>query len=232
MRCALCGRELVVGLSERDDDALIGEECHIVSGRPGGPRHDSTFPLSRLDHFDNLILLCRNHHKIVDDQVKKYAVEELRKAKASHERRVRSALSEETASSGRFPTAPRLISGKDITDVIGGSLLFDFDHDGVQSEKEADLVGGFLQEAQDCGDIWSDIESRGHVDAAYEMGLRLAELHEAGFWVFGRQQVRRVKFGDGPASDYPVAFLRVLKSTSPEIVRIDVRTAQQVAGSE
>ena len=44
---------------------------------------------------DNLVLLCRTHHKMVDDQHETYTAEVLHKIKANHEKWVSSTLTEE-----------------------------------------------------------------------------------------------------------------------------------------
>lgn len=53
-RCALCKRELVVEATSLDNDSIVGEECHIVSGQPAGPRQTgegacpTSFPCGRV----------------------------------------------------------------------------------------------------------------------------------------------------------------------------------------
>ena len=44
------------------------------------------------DRYSNLLLLCRNHHKIVDDHPEKYTVESLHRIKQEHESWVRNSL--------------------------------------------------------------------------------------------------------------------------------------------
>lgn len=44
----------------------VGEQAHIRSYRPGGPRYDPEFPSTKLHHYENLILLCPTHHAKVD----------------------------------------------------------------------------------------------------------------------------------------------------------------------
>lgn len=63
-----------------DPVATIGEMAHIVAHAkgPGAPRVDPTFPDHLRDKYDNLILLCDTHHKIVDVQPNTYTVGELR----------------------------------------------------------------------------------------------------------------------------------------------------------
>jgi len=93
-RCAFpgCRQELVMDASQTDDESLIGEACHIVAQSPSGPRGDSPLTPEQHDHYDNLILLCRNHHKRVDDQENTYTVQCLLEMKAAHEKWVRETL--------------------------------------------------------------------------------------------------------------------------------------------
>lgn len=52
-RCAVCRRELIIDAAAADDESAVGDECHIVSGRPHGPRFDEQFPSNRIDDADN-----------------------------------------------------------------------------------------------------------------------------------------------------------------------------------
>jgi hypothetical protein len=67
--------------------SLIGEICHIKADKPGGPRFDPTQTDEERQSYDNLILMCANHHKVVDDDDESYSVERLRNLKAAHESR-------------------------------------------------------------------------------------------------------------------------------------------------
>ncbi|MFB6556605.1 hypothetical protein ACFCWX_42965, partial [Streptomyces sp. NPDC056405] len=49
--------------------------AHIRGEEPGGPRFDATFP--DVNDETNLILLCKKHHKWVDDYPADYPTEEL-----------------------------------------------------------------------------------------------------------------------------------------------------------
>lgn len=95
-RCAFpdCHRELVMDVSETDEESLIGEACHMVAREPSGPRGNSSLPIEQRDKYDNLILLCRVHHKLVDDQPNTYTVQRLVEMKATHEKWVRESLQE------------------------------------------------------------------------------------------------------------------------------------------
>jgi len=91
-KCALCQCELVTEGAGSTIDTIIGEECHIVAQSKRGPRA-SLITAEKMDEYENLILLCRNHHRIVDDQVENFPPEKLRKIKQQHEEWVKSQLS-------------------------------------------------------------------------------------------------------------------------------------------
>jgi len=69
----------------QDDESVVGDECHIVSGQANGPRYDPAFPVDEVDSYPNLLLLCRTHHKMVDDQPETFTADILRQLKSNHE---------------------------------------------------------------------------------------------------------------------------------------------------
>ncbi len=83
--CARCKDKVVEPGTAFDDPSIIGEEAHIVSKRPDGPRYDDAPPMAERDEVGNLIILCNRCHKIVDDQAMTYTVAILRKMKSDHE---------------------------------------------------------------------------------------------------------------------------------------------------
>lgn len=226
-RCALCRHVLVVDATSLDDESIVGDECHIISAQGQGPRHDPSFPVEQLDDAGNLILLCRVHHKMVDDQTETYTVQLLRELKTNHERWVSTTLSNEKRPSQvrirrikeNIPAhLPRLSSGRDLLNLISGAFGFSFEHDEPQSEEEAEFLAGFLQEMQDWGDLSSDLGAGDRVKAAYRMTNLLLKLEQAGFWAFGGRENQRMEGGVGAPSAFPVAHLRLLRTTNPEII--------------
>ncbi|MEN5286261.1 hypothetical protein ABE494_10010 [Stenotrophomonas lactitubi] len=74
-----CTHELITARN-----VFVGQTCHIEAANPGGQRfnHNSTDEQRR--SFDNLLLLCYQHHKETDD-VETYDVNSLRAIKYKHE---------------------------------------------------------------------------------------------------------------------------------------------------
>jgi len=80
----VCDEELVT--SDGGKITLVGEECHIVGEKPTAARYIADF--HGRNTYDNLILLCRKHHKIIDDNEEKYTIAVLQSMKRSHEESV------------------------------------------------------------------------------------------------------------------------------------------------
>lgn len=83
--CAICKTTLILDGNQGDRESVVGDEAHIVARSKGGPRA-GLISSGDLDKYDNLILLCKVHHKQVDDQPNTYSVEHLRRLKTDHER--------------------------------------------------------------------------------------------------------------------------------------------------
>lgn len=86
-RCSFDGCRIeLIRLSEAGSgDAILGEEGHIIAQRKDGPRGENPIEMSRLDLYENLILLCPTHHILVDAQPAKYSVDVLHQMKRAHE---------------------------------------------------------------------------------------------------------------------------------------------------
>lgn len=76
-----------------DGRVNLGERAHIIG--VNGPRANTFFD-GNANGYDNLMWLCRDHHKIIDhsENIEKYSVEVLREMKARHEQRIKT---------GRYP---------------------------------------------------------------------------------------------------------------------------------
>jgi hypothetical protein len=83
-----------------DSGIIVGEICHIKGKSPNGPRYDKTQSNDERNGYDNLLLMCDPHNKIVDheDTRDDYPPERLQKFKNDHETQYRRTLT------GRFLT--------------------------------------------------------------------------------------------------------------------------------
>jgi hypothetical protein len=84
-RCSICKTSLF------PEDVKIGEMAHMIAKKRTGARGDIDFE-GDLHSYENLILLCPNHHTVVDGDAAKYPLEKLRLIKANHESWVESSL--------------------------------------------------------------------------------------------------------------------------------------------
>lgn len=67
-----------------DNKTNVSNICHIEAAEQGGQRYNPNSDDEYRRSFDNLILLCPNHHKVTDD-VQKYTVTVLKDMKKQHE---------------------------------------------------------------------------------------------------------------------------------------------------
>jgi hypothetical protein len=63
----------------------LGKQAHIVSHAPGGIRDDATLTQAERDSYANLILLCAEHHDIIDHEPAVYTIAKLHEIKTKHE---------------------------------------------------------------------------------------------------------------------------------------------------
>lgn len=81
-RCAMpdCSGPIVIG------DTVVGEICHIRAKNKKGPRFDASLSPSARNEYDNLLLLCRTCHKLVDSKTNIYTINMLSRIKSIQDR--------------------------------------------------------------------------------------------------------------------------------------------------
>jgi hypothetical protein len=86
-RCAICRKKLDAEASEASPSrvTVLGEACHIVAEKEDGPRGKSILSLEDRNRYPNLILLCEEHHTIIDSDPTAWPIERLHQIKADHE---------------------------------------------------------------------------------------------------------------------------------------------------
>jgi hypothetical protein len=92
-RCAFCREVLCITGAAPEVSHLIGDVAHIVAEEENGPRGQSDLTLEQRNFESNLILVCKPHHKQIDDDPSTYTIEILKERKLAHERWVASSLS-------------------------------------------------------------------------------------------------------------------------------------------
>jgi len=76
-------REVLIATTKKGESYLIGEMAHEVARNIGGPR---AIDVKGSDEYENLILLCPTHHRIIDKAPKgEFSVDELKEWKRQHE---------------------------------------------------------------------------------------------------------------------------------------------------
>ena len=82
-QCAFpeCSHPIII-----EDGTYVGDLCHICAAEEGGERFDQTQTNEDRRQFENLMLMCHNHHVVTND-VAAYPVSRMRQVKADHERR-------------------------------------------------------------------------------------------------------------------------------------------------
>jgi len=77
---------------------VVGEICHIKGKSPNGPRYDKNQSKRERDAYENLLLMCDAHNKVVDHEETrdKYPPQKLLQFKKRHENRFRRKLTDPT----------------------------------------------------------------------------------------------------------------------------------------
>lgn len=79
--CAFPGCHCILVNGETD----IGKICHIEGLNPDSARYNPHLTNKEANSINNLILLCPNHHDLIDQNTSVYTVECLKQMKSEHE---------------------------------------------------------------------------------------------------------------------------------------------------
>ncbi|WET50802.1 HNH endonuclease signature motif containing protein [Chryseobacterium indologenes] len=222
-RCAICKTELITG-SDASEEFNVGEECHIISSKKNGPRYLAN--LEQYDNYENLLLLCRNHHTEIDELVDTYSEELLRYMKVNHENWVRTAIAnaihdnDDKAEKPRF--LMRITSGKELLNIISEAHGYVTDYEELNDRDEAEYIGGIIQTFIDFGDICGMVEAYDKVQIGYDLQKLLDELEEKGYYVFGERDPNTILPHISGTDKWTVATLVIRKKENPEIYKVNL----------
>lgn len=84
-RCAF--PECSIPIIDHSANTILAEVCHICARKPRGPRFDERQSDEERHGFDNLILMCGVHHKLIDapENLERFSTDILLQMKAEHE---------------------------------------------------------------------------------------------------------------------------------------------------
>lgn len=188
-RCAICKIELITE-QKTDSNLNIGEECHIISSKSKGPRHKSN--LNDYDSFDNLILLCRNHHKEIDTLIDSFPEE--------------------------IKFLVRISSGKELMNILSDAMGYRVDYDNIISKDEADYIGSTLQTFIDYGEISSDLGIQDKINIGLEFDSQIKKLDEEGYFIFGEKNVEEYR----GVKNFSIATLLIKRKDNEEIIKVNL----------
>jgi hypothetical protein len=147
-------------------DSIVCEICHIKGEKPTAPRWDASQTDEERHGFDNLILLCGVHHKVIDDDEDAYTVERLRKMKADHEAKFKGAGVDDSLAE----RVAVLIQNNAIT---GGSIIHTQSQSGGQTAHS--IVNQYGDTARQIRSAVADgliAELRGHPQEQFKVTSR------------------------------------------------------------
>jgi hypothetical protein len=228
--CAFCKAHLVVDASAVDSESVVGDECHIISGAPNGPRHDLNFPLDEIDGLANLILLCRVHHKLVDDQPETFTASTLRQLRTNHEKWVRERLAQPNQpepvrivrSAAEIPThLVQVTSAKALLDIASNCHGRYDDYPDDLAEADLDCVGGFLQNLTDWIDLGIN-EPHERISAQRSLAESMSELEQAGLRVYAARERQQLRGGVLAPSAFYALHLRIVRRDDPSQIPVAV----------
>lgn len=170
-KCALCFHELVMIVE--GNNTIIGIECHIVSEHKNGPRHRAMNG-NDYDNYGNLILLCPTHHKLIDDNVKKYSEDVLIKIKKDHEYKI--ALLTEPPKKLKVNLLFKCEHTRDLVRCLFGAEAFATDYP-IECKKDYDLFSEFFDWVNNS-DVLEDLDEFARIsyfDSIFD------RIHAAGY---------------------------------------------------
>ena len=120
---------------------ITAEVCHIRAQNADGLRFDSGQSSEQRHGFDNLVLMCGAHHKVIDDKnnLKDYGVSELTRIKVQHESAARDTLQEQLPKLS-IDDVKKLIEGSRGESVT--SSYMDFRHAKISAGGQGGGFGG------------------------------------------------------------------------------------------
>ncbi len=211
-RCAIC-RQLLIKTNNNKSDFNIGEEYHIVSSKPYGPRHENGW--ENYDVYENLILLCRNHHKTIDDVSNNllFPKESLISIKSKHEAWVK----EELSTKNKRNQVNLISTGSELAAILSGCYGMERTNDPFSNKEDAKYIGSIWQSMLEHMDLYSDLEPYQQIQMEYQLQSLLKEMAQKGYYMYGARVKRKRRNSNGTTQIWPVALIYIRNSSTKAI---------------
>ena len=142
----------------------------------------------------NLILLCRNHHKEIDDisNVSIYTKEMLHQIKHEHEKWVSESLTVNIPQKGI--EVPILLFGNELFNILSASSGLSPNNDDCKNEAAAEYIANIWQMLSDYIDVIPDLTVYDQKKLEWDLHNLLNEMSEKGYFLYGKTVMVPVKF--------------------------------------
>jgi len=223
-QCAFCGIELIERKDKNNVNLIIGEECHIISSKTTGPRHILNY--GDYDQYDNIILLCRNDHRLIDAKVQSYTIEDLKRRKEIHENKIK--ISRDNAKQKNnepiIRVYLRIRTGKELLNIIKSAQTSFTDHDETKTKKENEEIANFCQNIKDLIDLFGSgaFDKDEEIKLGFRLNKDVKKIEALGFYLFGgidKFVVNAVKKED--MTVYENATLIVIRQDNSKIINAE-----------
>ena len=149
-----------------NDNTNLSNIGHIEGAEPNSARYNPTSNDEYRRSYENLILLCPNHHKIVDDNPQTYPVENLRVMKNEHEEDIKSKI-DTSRTLNKHPSAIveviKLISAQELNQSDDSISIFKPEEKIEYNEinKYKDIIDEFYPFQGRVNEVYNQIEAQG-----------------------------------------------------------------------
>lgn len=150
---------------------FVGQICHIEAAMEGGERFNPKMSNEERRSYDNLILMCYDHH-IETNDVEKYSVEKLKQIKAEHEAKfsdVVSKMKNSIKDYGKTSYYRKAVTCRKLAEVLNYGLTEE------QNFENAQILNKILEKLMDVPvatrKIFSIMVARSFCDSRYKHSL-------------------------------------------------------------
>jgi hypothetical protein len=220
--CSICKAKLVSDKSEPYSSTVFGEECHIISQRPKGPRHKL---IDDYDVEDNLIILCANCHKSIDNNVGYYTDEKIKEIRENHQREVRDRLIKNDPNNiynkvNGVTILPKVNTGKQLLELLDTTYGLMMDYEDSSDPDEIEFMSITIETLTDYADLLDSDKDLGYkISKITPLTTLLNEIDERGFAIFGEKTKRNITLYGATQKDWIVSSVYLMKKENPNVIR-------------